>query len=264
MIAIVLPRWDGRLADALLFQKNQDFRVYVNGITEEVEDYQGRLTIVQGDFRQVEEPLTCILEPGALPDKDFLRRIARTTSRHPDFDVYHVNLPEGKPFPRKVKIGKLFQYLVVESVPAPLSAFVFRTAKFREKAVFTAEGTIDPIPTILACCRERPLRNVWRQQLAWQAPLPATDPVSVEKSIRARLELFHWSESFFGDEDYPLGAGERMDLFAGTIVQLFPSYSEDALKEQMASFQVSQGPIRKLRAAHALSSALKSRVKELQ
>ena len=264
MIAIVLPRWDGRLADALLFQKNRDFRVSVSEITPEVEDYQNRLSIVQGDLRQVEEPLTCVLEPGATPDKDFLRRIARTTSRHPDFDVYHVNLPEGKPFPRKVKIGKLFQYLVVESVPAPLSSFVFRTALLREKAVFTADGAIDPIPTVLVCSKERPLRNVWRQQLDWQAPLPASDPVSVEKSIRTRLDLFHWSESFFGDEDYPLSAGERMDLFAGTIVQLFPTYAEDALKEQMASFQVSQGPIRKLRAAHALSSALKERVKQLR
>ncbi len=85
-----------------------------------------------------------------------------------------------------------------------------------------------------------------------------------EKAVRERLDLLRWTEGFFGDDDYPLSVGDQLDLFAGEVIKLFPSYSEDDLKEMMLGFQVSQGPIRRMRAQNALSRALKERQKQLQ
>ena len=264
MIAVIVPRGDEALFGALLFQKYKEFRVYVQGDDPVAPDFESRLNLVHGGLKEVTEPLVCILEPGALPDKDFLRRVERTTRRHPDFDVYHVNLAEGKPFPRKLSAVKFFHLAVVAQVPAPLSSFVFRTARLREKAVFASADILDPLPTVLACAKDRPIRNVWRQRLAWSAPAAAADPVSVEKRVRKRLELLRWTESFFGDENYPLGTGSRLALFAGEVALLYPSYSEEALKEEMAAFQASQGAVRKVRASMALRSAVKQREKSLR
>lgn len=264
MIAILLPRWDDRLADALVFQKYKDFRVYVPADTPQAEDYQGRLNLVTGGLNAVTEPLTCIWEPGAAPDQDFLRRVARSAERHEDYDVFHVNVLDQKPFPRKTGWKRLFRILVEEEVAEPLSAFVFRTARLREKAVFVGDGDLDPVPTLLACARQRPVRNVWRQTLIWTAPELARDPASEEQRVLRRMDLLRWTETFYGADDYPLSPGDRMDLFANCLARLFPSYSEEALKPMMNSFQVSQGPLRKMRAAHALSSAIKARLKQLQ
>ena len=265
MIAILLPRWDDRLADALLFQKYKDFRVYVPAADMPLaEDYQGRLDLVAGGINAVTEPLACIWEPGAAPDQDFLRRVARTVSRHEDYDVYHVNLLGQKPFPRKTGWKKLFRLLVEEEVAAPLSSFAFRTDRLREKAVFVNDGDLDPVPTLLACARKRPVRAVWNQTLAWTAPELPRDPASEEQRVIRRMDLLRWTETFYGEDDYPLSPGDRMALFARCLAQLFPSYSEDALKPMMNSFQVSRGPLRKMRAAHALSSAIKDRVKQLR
>jgi len=264
MIAIVVPRGDDALFGALLFQKYKEFRVYVSDEDPVAADFETRLTLVRGGLKEVEEPLVCVLEAGAVPDKDFLRRVERSTRRHPDFDVYHVNLTEGKPFPRRMSAAKFFQRAVVEQAPAPLSSFIFRTARLRERAVFSSADILDPIPTVLSCAQARPIRNVWRQRLVWTAPAPASDPVSVEKRIRARIDLLRWTETFFGDGDYPLGTGSRLALFAETVAQLYPSYSEEALKEVMMGFQVSQGAVRKVRAGMALRSAIKQRDKTLR
>lgn len=264
MIAILLPRWDDRLADALVFQKYQDFRVYVPANTPQAEDYQGRLNLVTGGLSAVTEPLTCIWEPGAAPDQDFLRRVARSTERHADYDVYHVNVVDQKTFQRKTGWKKLFRILVEEEVPVPLSSFVFRTERLKEKAVFVNDGDLNPIPTLLACARKRPVRNVWNQTLAWTAPELPMDPAAVEQRVLQRMDLLRWTETFYGEDDYPLSPGERMALFANCLARLFPSYSEEALKPMMNGFQVAQGPLRKMRAAHALSSAVKARLKQLQ
>ena len=264
MIAIVVPRGDDALFGALLFQKYKEFRVYVSDEDPVAADFETRLTLVRGGLKEVEEPLVCVLEAGAVPDKDFLRRVERSTRRHPDFDVYHVNLMEGKPFPRRMSAAKFFQRAVVEQAPAPLSSFVFRTARLRERAVFSSAGILDPLPTVLSCAAARPIRNVWHQRLLWKAPVEAADPVSLEKRIRARIELLRWTERFFGDENYPLGTGSRLALFAETVAQLYPSYSEEALKEVMMGFQVSQGAVRKVRAGMALRSAIKQRDKSLR
>lgn len=259
MIAVIVPKGDDTLLGTLLFQKCKDFKVYLPADDPLAADYESRLPLAVGGLSEVGEPLVAVLEPGALPDKDWIRRILRTARRHPDFDVYHVNLTVGPTWPRRARAGKVFRLAVELSGPAPLSSFVFRTSVLRSAAVFNADGTLNTIPTVLSCARDRPVRNVWRQQLEWNEPVQATDPAAVERRIRARLDVITWCEEYFGEDDHPLGVGDRLALFARELARLYPSYTADELKEQMAAFPAAQGPIRKIRASSALKSALKDR-----
>ena len=261
MLAILLPRVSDKLLSALLFQTSKEFKLYVP--EADLSDYDGRLNYAHGGLNKVEEPLVCVLEQGALPDKNFVRRILRTVERHPDFDVYHVNLVQGPDYPRKVTASKLFRLMVQHDLPAPLSTFIFRTSRLRERAVFRADNSLDPLPTILAAAAARPIRNVWLQRLEWTAPAVSKDPVEEEKQIRQKLDFYRWSETFFGDEDYPLGTGERLSLYAAEVAKLYPSYDPDDLKEIMNGFQAAQGTLRKVRAAAILKSAVKERQKQL-
>jgi len=265
MLAILLPVGDEKLFGALLFQKNKDFKVYVNENDPLAADYETKLNLVHGTLEDVQEPLVAILENGAVPDENYVGRILRATERHPDFDVYHMNLAGGgRRFPRKAGAKKVFKLTILENAAAPLSSFVFRTQKLREKAVLKADGSLDTLPTVLSCAKDAPVRNIWRAELSWTAPALSADPAEVERRIRARLDLLRWTESYFGDDDYPLSVGDQLDLFAAETVKLYPSYSPEDLKEIMAGFQVSQGAIRKMRASSALKSALKARQKALQ
>ena len=264
MLAIILPKGDEKLYGALLFQKNKDFKVYVSDSDLLAADYETKLSLVHGSLEDVQEPLVCFLESGAAPDDRFVGRILRTAGRHPEFDVYHLNLSGGRRFPRKANAEKVFKLTVLEEAPAPLSAFVFRTDKLREKAVLKADGSLDTIPTVLSCAKDTPVRNVWLEELQWTAPALSTDPVATEQRIRARLDLLRWSETYFGDENFPLSVGNQLEVFATEVAKLYPSYSPEDLKEIMDGFQVSQGPIRKMRASSALKAALKARQKALQ
>ena len=279
MIAVVVPKPDDTLLGTLLFQKCKDFKVYLPADDPLAPDYEARLSLAVGGLAEVAEPLVTVLEGGALPDPDWIRRVLRTARRHPDFDVYHVNLPFGERWPRRAKAGRVFRLAVEEEGPAPLSSFVFRTAVLRTRAVFRSDGTLDVLPTVLSCARERPVRNVWRQRLAWSAaaggpavaagsavaigPAVAVGPAAEEQAIRARLNLLRWCEDFFGEEDHPLGVGDRLALTAATLARLFPSYTEEELKALLLEFPAAQGPVRKLRAAAALKSALRARQKSL-
>ncbi len=263
MLAVIVPRADDRLFGALVCQKEKSFKVYLPEDNALAGAYENQLSVVKGDLGSVTEPYVWVLEQGALPDQDFIRRACRTIGKHPEFDVYHANLAVGEGLPRVTKKEKLFKKLVLDNVPVPLSSCVFVTAVLKEKSVFRADGSMDPLSTVLACASARGLRNIWHQQLIWQAPSRPTDPASQERKIRDRLEFLHWTESFYGEE-YPLGTGDRMDLIASELAKLFPSYSEDALKEQMYGFQVASGTVRKMRAASALRSALKARQAELK
>ena len=261
MLAILLPRFSDKLLSALLLQKCKDFKLYVPDT--DMPEYEGRLSCVQGGLAQVEEPLTCVLDPESVPDQDFVRRILRTARRHPDFDVYHVNLLQGPDYPRKIKAAKLFRLVVQQGLPAPLSTFVFRTPRLKERAVFQADNTLDPLPTILSAASVRPIRNVWRQRLEWTAPELSKDPVEEERQIRRTLDFYRWSESFFLEDDYPLDTGDRLALYAKEVARLYPSYAPEDLKEIMNGFQAAQGTIRKVRASAALKSAIKERQKQL-
>ena len=264
MLAIVLAKGDDKLLGALSLQKCKDFTVYLPENDPAETDYESQLHFKHGDWRNTDEELTCILEPGALPEPSFVKSILHTTSRHPDFDVYHVNITGEKTFPRKADTRKFFRLAILDNVPAPLSTFIFRSARLREKSVFEADGDLEVLPTVLNCARERPIRNVWWEEIGWTAAVPSTDPATEEAAVRARIDLFRWTESFFGDDDYPLSVGDQLELFASEVARLYPSYTAEELQETMYSFQVSQGTVRKLRAASALNSALKEREKELQ
>lgn len=264
MIAIVLPKADERILSALRFQKCKDFKVYVTTGEVEDDDVQDVLDIQHGSWSQVQEEVVCILEEGALPNPDFVGRIVKAVRRHPDFNVYHVNLNGEKAFPRKTKAKKLFKLAVLEEVPAPLSSFIFRTSVLRDRAVFKPDGTLASLASVFACAVESPVRNVWRGRLDWSAPNPVTDPMEQDLKVRRKLALLKWTEDYFGDDDYPLSVGDQLDLFATEVAKLYPSYSEEDLKEMMNGFQVSQGTVRKMRAMSALKAALKQRGLELQ
>ncbi len=264
MLGIVLQKGDDKLLGALALQKCKDFKVYLPENDPAEADYDAQLQIRHGNWQNVEEALVCLLEPGALPDSNFVKRILRTVKCRPDFDVYHVNVAGEKAFPRKADPKKLFKLAIFGNAAAPLSSFIFRSGKLREKAVFEADGDLEPLPTVLNCAQERPVRNVCMQKLAWTPEAPSTNPADQEKAVRARIDLLRWTENFFGDDDYPLSVGDQLDLFAAEVVKLYPSYTEEELKEMMYSFQVSQGTVRRLRASSALSHALKQRQKELQ
>lgn len=263
MLAIVLPHPNDQQYASLLFQKSQEFKVYVPADDPLAAEYEDRLPLFRGGLNQVADPLCCILEPGALPDPHFVKRVLRGIGRHQEYDVYHVNLRGEKAFPRKLKLAKFFKRTLLQAVPAPLSSFIFRTGKLREKAVFLADGSMDPLATVMACAQERPIRTLWLQKLDYTLPAPPQDLEEEEQRIRARLELLRWTESFFGEDEYPLGTGERLDLYAAQVARLYPAHTPDELKELMMAFQVSQGPLRKMRASSALKNALKQRQKVL-
>ena len=261
MLAILLPGLSDKLLSALLLQSCKDFKLYVP--SADLLEHEGRLSFTQGGLNEVEEPLTCVLDADVAPDKDFVRRILRAVKRHPDFDVYHVNLAQGPDYPRKLKAAKLFRLVVEHGLPAPLTTFIFRTPRLKERAVFRADNSLDPLPTILSAAAVRPVRNVWRQRLEWTAPALSKDPVEEERQVRQTLDFYRWSESFFGEDDYPLDTGETLALFAKEVARLYPSYAQEDLKEIMNGFQTAQGTLRKMRAAAALKSALKERQKQL-
>ncbi len=264
MLAIILPKGDDKVLGALLFQQCKDFKVYLPEDDPLTADYEGKLPIVHGVWQNAAEPLSCILESGALPDPKFVKRVLRTVRRHPDFDVYHVNLRDGKAFPCKCSTRKLFQLAILQGQSAPLSSFIFRSARLREKAVYKADGSLEVLPTVLSCAQNRPIRNVWLQKLDWNAPAATKDPAGEVAAIQQQIDLYRWTETFFGDDDYPLSVGDQLKLFAQEVAKLYPSYSPEELKEIMNNFQVSQGAVRKLRASNALKSAIKERQKTLQ
>ena len=263
MIAFLFNDVDERRLGALTFQKCKDFKIYLPAGEPMGVDFDGQLPISYGGLNEVEEPLVCFLEQGALPDPNFVRRVIRAAERHPDYDVYHVNLRGEAAFPRRVKLAKFFKMVFLQGRRAPLSSFVFRTAKLREKAVFRADDSLDALATIMACAQERPIRNVWLEKLECPAqPLP-DDTALADARVWERIELYRWTEHFFDEEDYPIGVGDRLDLFAAQVAKLYPGRTEEDLKEVMSHFQVAQGPLRKLRASSALKNALKERQKQL-
>ena len=254
MLAFILEKGDEKLLGALALQKCKDFSVYLPADDPAVADYEGRLDFRHGDWQLADEPLLCFLQPGALPNARFVRRVLRSARRHPDYDVFHVKV--GKGFPCKADAKKLFKLTQLEHIPAPLSSFVFRGPRLREKAVFRADGSLNALATVLACA---PVRKVCWEQLPWTAPQPPRDSDEAEKLVKDRLDFLRWTESFFGDDDYPLSVGDQLQLFAREVAKLHPAHDPEELKEIMDNFQVSQGTIRKMRASSALKAAIKER-----
>lgn len=261
MLAIVLAKGNDKLLGALSLQKSKEFTVYLPGPDPLEADYEAQLVFRHGDWRQVEEPLLCILEPGVLPGPDFVEEVLYTARRHPEYNVYHLNLEGEEDFPRKADVKKLFRLILTDNAQAPLSSFVFRTEPLQEKAVQKADGSLYPLPSVFSMA---PVREVGGEKLTWKNPAVDNDPAQVERRVMAKLDLLRWTEEFFGDDDYPLSVRDQLRLFARELVKLYPSYSADNLKEIMNGFQVAQKNLfRKFRAGLALKKAMKQRGKEL-
>ena len=261
MLAIYLPQPDDALLAALSFQRDQEFRVYVPADSPLVTEYQNTLYIIEGNFQQVTEPLVCILEHGTLPEREFVHRIGQGAERYPACPVYHLSLEGGKDFPKLCTTDQFFRLTVAEGTPAPLSRFVFRTEVLRQHALFKADGSLNVIPTVLNCLQEEgQMGGIARFKLNWSAPAVSKDPLSQEKRIREKLELLHWSEEFFGDDNYPFSVGGQLQLFANEVARLYPAHPESELKELMNSFQVCHGgAFRNFRASRALKRAVRTR-----
>ncbi len=260
MLAIVLKNGNDKLLGALVLQKSKDFTVYLPDNDPAEADYEAQLTFRHGSWQDTQEPLTCILEEGALPGPDFVGQVLRTAKKHPEFEEYHVNIEGQKTFPKKADAKKIFKLTQVDNLDAPLSSFVFQSSALRDKAVTKADGSLDPLPTVLCCA---PARTVSGLELPWTAADNGKDPAVVEKSVHTQLEMLRWTEGYFGDDDYPLSVGDQLKLICHELARLYPSYTADELKEKLYGFEVTQKPIRKLRASCALKKAIKEREKSL-
>lgn len=267
-----------RILSMLSFQKDRGFRAVVADFTGDVDlasvvaEFESRIPVSCVPLGAAGEVLwkTCL---DAVPtaewicflgsDVDFsansVRRMRRCISDHPGYDVFHWNLEE--PFRKyclKTKPGKLFRKVFRDGAEAPLSSFVFRGQALREALAADTEAAAMDLAVLLSAAKKTGIRTVRWERIGYRKPDTVTDPSLIEKEVRERLMFFRWSERFFGD-DYPLGVGERLDLFASELVRLYPSYTPDDLKDDLNTFAVVNGPVRKMRASSALKAALKVR-----
>ena len=205
----------------------------------------------------------CFLTPGIDLNATSFQRMKRCIDKHPDYDVFRWNLADpNRKWRLKTRPDRIFTRVFVDKDEAPLSSFVFRAKTLREALADDSEAAGMGLALILTGAKKTGVRTVRWERVGFTAPAPTTDPALVEKEVRARLAFFRWSERFFGD-DYPLEVGERLTLFATELARLYPSFSPDALKEDMNTFAVVNGPIRRMRASSALKSALKARQEAL-
>lgn len=268
--AIILPEAGTpagqRALQMLPLQKYKDFEVYVPGpVFPLLTDVDERITlrpfegILFQDFFP-SAPWTLVLGTDLSIGPKALGRMRECIEDHPGFDVFHWNLQKALPqFPVKASAKRLFKEMVVKETPAPLSSFVFRTEAVREKASADPSVTVNPSILTMAVAGEAGVRTARWEHCTWQAPAPEAR----ERLIRERLQLLHWTEKHFGG-DYPLDTGDRLELFAATVVRLYPQVDQDGLKEEMLSFAAASGPIRKMRAGSALKSALQRRQEALR
>ena len=201
----------------------------------------------------------CFLTPGVDFNAISVKRMSRCIDDHDSYDVFHWNLAEpNKKWGLKTRPDRIFTNIYEEGYVAPISSFVFRAKTLREVFEADSESAGMAHALILAAAKNTGVRTARRERIGYTAPAPSTDPSLVEKEVRARLAFFRWSERFFGEE-YPLGIGDRLALFAGELARLYPSFTPDELKEDLNSFACVNGPIRRMKASSALKTALKAR-----
>ena len=271
-----------RTLSMLAFQKDRGFRVCVADLTgsstaESVaSEFEHTLKVSVTDVEPSGEPLgKCCLD--LVPDAEwvcFLRsdidlsaksvgRMRKCIDAHDGYDAFRWILAEPNRKPGlKTRPDKLFTALFVDGEVAPLSSFVFRASALREAFAADPDAAGMDLAVILSGAKKTGIRTVRWERVGYKKPEEPADPALVEKHVRARLAFFRWSERFFGEE-YPLGTGDRLALFAGELARLYPSFSPDELKEDLNTFAVVNGPIRRMKAASALKSALKARQEAL-
>lgn len=279
--AIILPAAPAadlhRTLSSLVFQKEKDFQVYLvqsPGTSEAVTGFEDRLPLKWVDIASgggafsalaavKDEPFVCFLTPEVDLAPKSLRRMRRCIDGHPGHDVYHWNLAApARKYGLKTAPARLFKEVFFKGGVAPLSSFVFRRSALAVWLASAPSAADSALAAVLACAGEQGIRTARWERLGWHRPAPAADPAALEREVRANLAFFRWTESFFGNA-YPVGVGDRLDLFATEAARLYPSYTADELKALMQEFAVVDGPVRKLRASSALKGALKRRKETL-
>lgn len=271
-----------RTLSMLSFQKDRSFRAVIVDLagSEAVQalapDFEHQFPVSVETVDPAGQPLwkccldaapqaewVCFLTPGIDLNATSFQRMKRCIDKHPDYDAFRWNLADpNRKWRLKTRPDRIFTRVFVDKDEAPLSSFVFRAKTLREALADDSEAAGMGLALILTGAKKTGVRTVRWERVGFTAPAPTTDPALVEKEVRARLAFFRWSERFFGD-DYPLEVGERLTLFATELARLYPSFSPDTLKEDMNTFAVVNGPIRRMRASSALKSALKARQETL-
>ena len=279
---------------SLAFQSDRRFRVYVAddasgedlaGVVAEFEDSLdircqtfspnlGGTSLALHIERALdmlrEETFVLVLSDDNELSKFAVGRFHKTVARHPDFDVYHWNteiidekgnvLETPKGFGRKEMNDRLFKDIFFKGVPAPLSSFVFRRNVFTERLFLDETLLRTGLQTIFSASAEKGIRLIRRGKLRWRRHDQAmsSNPSFRRKMIFSMLGFFKWSETFFGD-NYPVSAGERMELFAKYAARLVPESKHEDIKELYMQFAVFNGPIRRMKGSSIIKRAIKDR-----
>ena len=257
MIAILLDKPSERLVSALRLSSFKDFKIYVPEHSDAVPADEDSLNYTLGGLADVKEDFVMYMNPQAEPAKDMLGKVNRTITEHPEFDVYHINLEGGPKFPLKADAERLFTDVYIKGMQAPLPSFVFRTSVLKEMIVYRVDESMDPLATAISCIGKGEYRTVRHATLKYNAM--ALPPQQAEEKAWRRIEFLRWTETYWGDEDYPLTVARSFSLFAKEIVALYPGRSKDELKEIMDGFSTVKGPVRKLMASSALKKAIKEK-----
>ena len=272
-----------RMLSMLSFQKGGGLRAVVvdlagsEAVRSVIPDFEHNFPVSVETVDQAGQPLwkccldaapeaewVCFLTPGIDLNETSVQRMRRCIDGHDKYDVFHWNLAEPhKKWGLRTKPDRIFTNVYVDGGVAPISSFVFRAQALRDAFEADSEAAGMGHAVLLAAAKKSGVRTVRRERIGYTAPAPSTDPALVEKEVRARLAFFRWSERYFGEE-YPLGVSDRLSLFATELARLYPSFTADELKEDLNTFAVVNGPVRRLRAASALKSALKARQESLK
>ena len=272
-----------RTLSMLSFQKDANLRAVVvdlagsEAVHSVIPDFEHHFPISVETVEQAGQPLwkccldaapeaewVCFLLPGVDFNETSVKRMSRCIDRHSTYDAFRWNLAEpNRKWKRRTRPDRIFTRIFVDGDAAPLSSFVFRaqTLRFAFDENPECAGTAPAI--FLVAASMTGVRTVRRDRIGYTPEPASTDPSVIEKEVRSRLAFFRWSEKFFG-ENYPLGVGDRLDLFATELARLYPSYTQEELKEDLNTFAVVNGPVRRVRASSALKSAIKARQKALK
>ena len=272
-----------RTLSMLSFQKGGSLRAVIvdlagsEAVRSITPDFENRFPVSVVTVEQAGQPLwkccldaapeaewVCFLTPGVDLNETSVKRMCRCIDDHESYDAFHWNLAEPyRKWGLRTRPDRIFTNIFVDGGAAPLSSFVFRAKTLRDAFEADSEAAGMGHAVIFAAARNTGVRSVRRERVSYTAPAPSTDPSVVEKEVRSRLAFFRWSERYFGD-DYPLGVSDRLALFAGELARLYPSFTPDELKEDLNTFAVVNGPIRRMKASSALKAALKARGESLK
>ena len=272
-----------RTLSMLSFQKGGALRAVIvdlagsEAVRSVTPDFENRFPVSVVTVEQAGQPLwkccldaapeaewVCFLTPGVDLNETSVKRMCRCIDGHESYDAFHWNLADPyRKWGLRTRPDRIFTNIFVDGGAAPLSSFVFRAKTLRGAFEADSEAAGMGHAVIFAAARNTGVRSVRRERVGYTAPAPSTDPSVVEKEVRSRLAFFRWSERYFGD-DYPLGVSDRLALFAGELARLYPSFTPDELKEDLNTFAVVNGPIRRMKASSALKAALKARQESLK